>query len=261
MDFETRFGEMTVAVYESRQALGRAAAEDFAAILREELRQNDESAVIFATGNSQLPFLEALRHIQNIAWDRVIAFHMDEYIGISSDHPASFRRFIREKISEPFHPRITYGIEGDAADIEGELARYDALLKTHPAAICVMGIGENGHLAFNDPPADFLTDKMIHVVTLDEVCKRQQVGEGHFLDMDAVPKQAISLTVPALLKAKHILVLAPEARKAKAVQAALEGPVAEVCPASTLQTQKQVKLYLDRESSALVREGLTGKHP
>jgi glucosamine-6-phosphate deaminase len=115
-----------------------------------------------------------------------------------------------------------------------------------------MGIGENGHLAFNDPPADFHTSKTIHVVTLDEICRRQQVGEGHFPDMDSVPKRAISLTIPALLKAKHVLVLAPETRKAKVVQAALEGPVTENCPASILRTQKHVKLYLDRDSAAMI---------
>ncbi len=256
MDFEGRVGEMQVAVYESNQALGQAAAGDFAAILREELRHHEEIAVIFATGNSQLAFLKALQNEAGIAWERVIVFHMDEYLGLPADHPASFRRFIREKITEVFHPRITYGIEGDNADVSGELARYDALLKQYVPAICVMGIGENGHLAFNDPPADFQTDKTIHLVTLDETCRRQQVGEGHFPNFDAVPKQALSLTVPALLQPRYVLVLAPESRKAKAVQAALEGPVTETCPASILRTQKQVKLYLDRESAALLRDPL-----
>jgi len=256
MDFEGRFAEMQVAVYESNQALGQAAAIEFAAILREELGKNDEAAVIFATGNSQLSFLEALRHEKNIAWDRVIVFHMDEYLGLPADHPASFRRFIHEKITDIFHPRITYGIEGDAPNVSEELARYTALLKAHPVVICVMGVGENGHLAFNDPPADFHTDKLIHVVTLDETCRRQQVGEGHFPNFDAVPKQALSLTVPALLQPKHVLVLVPESRKAKAVQAALEGAITESCPASILRTQKHVKLYLDRDSAALVRDQL-----
>jgi glucosamine-6-phosphate deaminase len=257
MDFERKIGEMQVTVYESRTALGQAAAHDFAAILREELSNHDEAAVIFATGNSQLSFLEALRNETGIAWERVVVFHMDEYLGISADHPASFRRFIREKITEVFHPRVTYGIEGDAADVEGELASYDGLLKAHVPVICVMGIGENGHLAFNDPPADFQTHKLIHVVTLDETCRRQQVSEGHFPNFDAVPKQALSLTVPALLKPKHVFVLAPEARKAKAVQTALEGAVTEDCPASILRTQAQVKLYLDAESAALVRGSLS----
>ena len=256
MNIERKIGEMRVALYETKQALGQAAAADFAAILREELRLQDEAAVIFATGNSQLSFLEALRSETGIAWERVVVFHMDEYLGLPADHSASFRCFIREKISETFHPRMTYGIEGDASDTDAELARYTALLKAHNPVICVMGIGENGHLAFNDPPADFETEKPIHVVTLDETCRHQQVGEGHFPSFDAVPKQALSLTIPALLKPKYVLVLAPESRKAQAVRAALEGPVSEDCPASILRTQGQVKLYLDRDSAALIHDRL-----
>jgi glucosamine-6-phosphate deaminase len=182
---------------------------------------------------------------------------MDEYLGISADHPASFRRFIQEKITDVFHPRAVYGIKGDASDIEAELLCYEALLNQHQPVVCVLGIGENGHLAFNDPPADFHTTKTIHVVTLDEMCRRQQVGEGHFPSIDLVPAHAISLTIPALLKAKHILALVPEARKAKAVQAALEGPITEQCPASILRTQRHVRLYLDRDSAALLRANNT----
>ncbi len=254
MNIERKIGAMQVAICESNQALGRAAAADFAANLREELRLHDQVAVIFATGNSQLSFLEALRSETGIAWERVIVFHMDEYLGLPANHSASFRRFIHEKISDVFHPRITYGIEGDSTDTEAELARYTALLKAHNPAICVMGIGENGHLAFNDPPADFETDKLIHAVTLDETCRRQQVGEGHFPNFEAVPKQALSLTIPALLMPKYVFVLAPESRKAKAVQTALEGPVTPVCPASILRTQPQVKLYLDHDSAALLQD-------
>ena len=243
---------MTVAVFESNSALGQAAAADFAAIIRREVSTRGEVAVIFATGNSQLTFLYALHGVSELPWERVTAFHMDEYIGIPQDHPASFRRFIREKISDTFQPRSTYGINGDAADIEEELARYGALLKAHQPTVCVLGIGENGHLGFNDPPADFHTPKTIHIVTLDETCRRQQVGEGHFPDIDLVPKRAISLTIPALLKPKHVLALVPEARKANVVRTALEGPVTENCPASILRTQKHVKLYLDRDSAAKI---------
>jgi glucosamine-6-phosphate deaminase len=247
-----RIGEMTVAVFESNAALGQAAAADFAALIREEVSTRGEVAVIFATGNSQLTFLQALRDFSDLPWERVTAFHMDEYIGIAQDHPASFRRYIREKITEIFHPRTTYAINGDAADIEEELWRYEALLKAHQPTVCVLGIGENGHLAFNDPPADFHTSRTIHVVTLDETCRRQQVGEGHFPDIDGVPKRAISLTIPALLNTKHVMALVPEARKAKVAQAALEGPVTEYCPASILRTQKQVKLYLDWDSASMI---------
>jgi glucosamine-6-phosphate deaminase len=168
-------------------------------------------------------------------------------------HPASFRRFLNQHIRDGFHPLAMYGIQGDAADTAAEIARYEVLLKHYPPVLCVMGIGENGHLAFNDPPADFQTPKTLHVVTLDEICRRQQVGEGHFAGLDDVPEQALSLTVPALLKPPHVMVLVPEARKAHAVQAALEGAVTELCPASILRTQAHVALYLDRDSAGLLK--------
>jgi glucosamine-6-phosphate deaminase len=145
-----------------------------------------------------------------------------------------------------------YGLRGDVPDIEAELERYTALVQEHQPVLCVLGIGENGHLAFNDPPADFHTTKTIHVVNLDETCRQQQVGEGHFATLDDVPRQALSLTIPALLKPPHVMALVPEARKANAVQAALEGPLTEKCPASILRAHAHVKLYLDRESAALV---------
>lgn len=248
----TRIDRMPVAVFESNAALGRAAADDFAEITKRAAAGRGEISVIFATGNSQLSFLTALRARPDVPWDKITAFHMDEYLGMSEDHPASFRRFLREKVTDVFHPRAVYGIQGDAPDVQAELARYAALLEAHQPVLCVLGIGENGHLAFNDPPADFRTDKLIHVVTLDETCRRQQVGEGHFPDLDAVPRQAISLTVPALLKPEYVMALVPEARKAQVVKAALEGPVTEACPASILRTQAHVKLYLDHDSAALV---------
>lgn len=250
MTTSMRVDKMKVTVFESNEALGHAAAGDFAEIIKREVAEQGEAAAILATGNSQLSFVHALRERQDIPWDKVYVLHMDEYVGMSILHPASFRRFLKEKITDPFHPLITYGIEGDTTDIEGELARYTELLARHKPVVCVMGIGENGHLAFNDPPADFNTDKAIHVVTLDEVCRQQQVGEGHFASFDDVPTQAMSLTVPALLKPPHVMVLVPESRKATAVQAALEGPVSEDCPASILKTQAHVHVYLDPDSSA-----------
>jgi glucosamine-6-phosphate deaminase len=243
---------MRVAVFESNAALGEAAAYDFAGIARRGVAELGEISVIFATGNSQLSFLHALRKQPGVPWERIIAFHMDEYLGLSEDHPASFRRFLRDKVSV-FRPRAIYGIMGDAPDLEAELARYAAEIEAHEPVLCVLGIGENGHLAFNDPPADFHTEKVIQVVTLDETCRRQQVGEGHFPNVDAVPRQAISLTIPALLKPRYVMALVPEARKAQAVKAALEGPVTEGCPASILRTQPNVKLYLDGASAALVK--------
>ena len=245
--------QMPVAIYESNVALGRAAAADFADIVKRAVIERGAAAVILATGNSQLTFIGALHEHPDIPWNKVSVFHMDEYLGMSEQHPASFRRFLREKVADVYHPRAMIGMRGDTTDVEAELARYTALLEEHKPDLCVLGIGENGHLAFNDPPADFQTSKTIHVVTLDELCRRQQVGEGHFATLDDVPKQALSLTVPALLKPPRVMAIVPEARKANAVRAALRGPVTDSCPASILRTQAHAKLYLDADSAALVR--------
>jgi glucosamine-6-phosphate deaminase len=252
MILRTKADRMTVTVFESNAALGKTAAADFAQRVKDEVAAHGETAVILATGNSQLNFINALHDHTDIPWSRVSVFHMDEYLGLPATHPASLRKFIKEKIADQFHPRATYMVEGDTPDTQAELQRYTDLLRQHKPAICVLGIGENGHLAFNDPPADFDTDKLIHVVTLDEACRQQQVGEGHFPTFDDVPKRALSLTVPALLRAKHVMALVPEARKAKAVQAALEGAVTNMCPASILRTQPHAHLYLDVDSAVLL---------
>jgi glucosamine-6-phosphate deaminase len=171
---------------------------------------------------------------------------------MSSDHPASFPKYIREKLTDHVQPRAFYAIHGDTDDVEAELERYTSLLARYPADACVLGIGENGHLAFNDPPADFETTETIHVVNLDRTCRMQQVGEGHFATLEDVPRQALSLTVPALLAPTHVLAVVPEARKAQAVKAALEGPVTPDCPASLLRTASHVTLYLDADSASLL---------
>jgi len=249
----TKIDQMTVGIYDSNSALGQAAAADFAKIVKEEVADRGEASIILASGNSQFTFLQALQNHPDIPWDKISAFHMDEYLGMSADHPASFRRFLREKIANIFQPRASFGMRGDAPGVQAELDRYAALLEKHKPVLCVMGMGENGHLAFNDPPADFETKKLIHIVNLDMMCRRQQVGEGHFPTIDDVPTQAISLTIHALLTPPHVIVLVPETRKANAVKAALEGPISEMCPASILRTQEKVKVYLDRDSSALLQ--------
>jgi len=245
--------KLEVCICGSNAELGQTAASDLARILRSALAERGEAAVILATGNSQLSFMQALRAMPDMAWDRISVFHMDEYLGMSDQHSASFRRYIREKLTDVVRPRAFYGIQGDAADIDQELARYSALLAGHQPVACVLGIGENGHLAFNDPPADFATLKTIHVVTMAESARLQQVGEGHFASIDEVPTQAITLTIPALLKPAHVLAVVPEARKAVAVRAALEGPLTPQCPASTLRTCAHAKLYLDPDSAALLK--------
>jgi glucosamine-6-phosphate deaminase len=244
------YGSMEVGIYDSNALLGKGAARDLAQILRRAIADRGEVAIVVATGNSQLSFMEALRSEPEIAWDQVTIFHMDEYLGMPEEHPASFRRFIREKLAEPLHARQFYGIQGDAGDIDAEMERYGHLLGEHRPVACVLGIGENGHLAFNDPPADFATTRMVQVVTLAESARLQQVGEGHFKTLADVPRQALTLTIPALLAPPHVLGVVPEARKAEAVRRALEGPVTPDCPASILRTRSNVKLYLDRDSAS-----------
>ena len=246
------YDKMEVGIYDTNAATGQAAAGDLARILREAIAERGEAAIIVATGNSQLTFMEALRGEPGIAWDHVTIFHMDEYLGMAEEHPASFRRFIREKLAEPLRARRFYGIQGDTGDVEAEIGRYSRLLEEHRPVACVLGIGENGHLAFNDPPADFAAHQMMQVVTLAETARRQQVGEGHFATLADVPTQALTLTIPALLAPPYVLGVVPEARKAEAVQQALEGPVTPDCPASILRTRPHVTLYLDQESSALL---------
>ena len=244
--------QVQVVIYQSQEELGRAAAHDLAEILGTAIAAQSEAAIILATGNSQLSFLRALRELPGIAWERITVLHMDEYLGMPADHPASFRRYLQKHLVDAVQPRAFYGIAGDTGDITAELERYTALLEAHQPVACVLGIGENGHLAFNDPPAIFTTQDLIHVVALDEACRGQQVGEGHFASLDDVPRQALSLTIPALLRPPHVLAVVPEARKARAVRAALLGPVTPLCPASILRTAPHVKLYLDRDSAALL---------
>jgi glucosamine-6-phosphate deaminase len=244
--------KMPVLIFESNEALGARAADDLAEILIQAIAAQGQASLILATGNSQLKFMEALRVKKGIDWDKVVVFHMDEYLGMSDQHPASFPKYIREKLTDHVHPRTFYAMRGDAPDVQAELARYRDLLAQYPADVCVLGIGENGHLAFNDPPADFETEAVIHVVDLDELCRMQQVGEGHFGTLADVPTQALSLTVPALMAARRVLGVVPESRKAEAVRAALQGPVTPDCPASILRTGSHVTLYLDRDSAALL---------
>jgi glucosamine-6-phosphate deaminase len=249
-----RYDQAQVTIYDSTNALGVAAADDLAAILNQTIAARGEAAVILATGNSQLAFVRALRSHADIDWGSVRVLHMDEYLGMSEQHPASFRRYLHEHLIDIVQPRAFYGIAGDTRDVGAELLRYTKLLTAHKPVACVLGIGENGHLAFNDPPADFNRDQLIHTVTLAEACRQQQVGEGYFPSLEAVPKQAISLTIPALLAPAYVLAVVPEARKARAVQAALEGPVTIDCPASILRTVSHVKLYLDLDSAALLQQ-------
>jgi glucosamine-6-phosphate deaminase len=233
--------------------LARAAADEAAAAIRKAVAANGVAHVMFATGNSQLIFIDTLvSRTDNVPWGDVVVFHMDEYVGIASRHPASFQRWIRRRIVEPTSPRAAHYIDGLAAP-QAECGRYGELLRRHPLDLCCLGIGENGHLAFNDPPvADFDDPDDVKVVALDEGCRRQQVNEGHFATDRDVPERAITVTIPALLRAERVLAVVPEARKAEAVRASLEGPVSTSCPASALRQSPQATVFLDPDSAALL---------
>lgn len=251
MDF-ANYGHARVAIAPSNEALGERAAAMFAEKVRRHLDGAPDIAVILATGNSQLSFIRRVVEQQDIDWSRIHVLHMDEYLGMSAAHPASFRRWMQEKLLDRVTPRSFEGVAGDHEPIDEEIERYSELLRRLRPSICVMGIGENGHLAFNDPPADFDTDALVKVVELDEVCRQQQVKEGHFEDVSQTPTQAVTLTVPALLAADDVMVLVPESRKALAVQAALEGPITPNCPASILRESDRVEILLDPDSAALL---------
>lgn len=245
--------DLPITIADDSGELGRAAAHRFAEILAGVLAEKEHASVILATGNSQLPFVRALRSEPGIEWSRVSVFHMDEYLGMSAAHPASFRRWLKENIVDPFSPKEFFGIDGDVEPIGIELDRYSKLLTAHDPDITVMGIGENGHLAFNDPPAQFDTSELIQVVQLDQACRMQQVGEGHFSTLEEAPTLAVSLTIPALVRPRNVLVLVPEQRKAEAVARALDGPVTPDCPASFLQEVPHAELFLDADSASLLR--------
>jgi glucosamine-6-phosphate deaminase len=239
-------------VIDTQAAGGALAAAELAQLLDRRAGERGWASIILATGNSQLAFLEALRLRDDVPWDRVTVFHMDEYVGIGADHPASFRRYMHERLVDAVRPAAFHGIAGDAADIQAEMNRYSGLLEAQPPVACVLGIGENGHLAFNDPPANFAAPQPIHVVRLSDASRRQQVGEGHFPTTESVPEEAITLTIPTLLAPERILAIVPESRKATAVRAALLGPVSPDCPASILRRTEGVTVFLDHESAALL---------
>lgn len=242
--------KVKVKVLANKDTLGRAAADYVATTVQAAIERQDYARVIFATGASQYEFLDALVQLKTVDWSKVTAFHLDEYIGIPADHPASFRRYLKERLFD----RLTFGavhlLDGMVSDLETTCRAYGALLAEQPIDLACIGIGENAHLAFNDPPADFETDALVHVVTLDDACRQQQVGEGHFPSVADVPQQALSLSIPAILQARSISCAVPDARKAAAVRCALEGPIVPECPASALRTHTDCHLFLDAQSAS-----------
>lgn len=240
---------MKLEVFDTKSALGQAAANDAAKIIQQAIAERDVAYLIAATGASQFEFLDTLV-AKEIDWSKVVFFHLDEYVDLPETHPASFRRYLRERIIDRVHPRAFHLIDGEAADVVAECRRVGRLISQQQIDAAFVGIGENGHLAFNDPPADFTTEEPYLVVDLDEACRKQQVGEGWFAGMDEVPRRAISMSIKQILKARHILCIVPDQRKAEAVRNCVELEISPLRPASVLQQHPDVTLYLDRESSS-----------
>lgn len=248
---ELRCAELRVRICPSNEQLGHEAAEVAAGVVRQAVEERGTANVMLATGNSQLTFLNAMRSRTDMPWQAVTIFHMDEYLGLPPGHDASFPAFLRRLLLDRVPVGAFYPVPGHASDQVLACAGYETLLRAHPLDLCVMGIGENGHLAFNDPPlARFDDPQWVKVIELDQRSRTQQVNEGHFGSLDQVPTHAITATIPALLSARQVLCLVPELRKAPAVAQTLEGPIAPSCPASILRRCPHAQLFLDRDSSS-----------
>ena len=232
------------------EEMGKAAANYGASILREMLLTKETVNLVFATGASQFTVLRNLITQPDIDWSRVHGFHLDEYVGVSDNHPASFCRYLRKRFVEQVTLASFEYIHGDCLSPDEECSRLSDLLKGRMLDLAFVGIGENGHLAFNDPPADFETDNSYLVVELDEACRRQQMGEGWFDTLEEVPRQAISMSIRQIMKIENIVCSVPDLRKAEAVELALDGPVTPDLPASILQRHQKVKIFLDQQAAS-----------
>jgi glucosamine-6-phosphate deaminase len=241
---------MEIIIAESKQILGNKAAQKGAGLIRNAILERGKANLIVATGASQFEMLKALAK-EDIEWSRVSAFHLDEYIGISETHPASFRKYLKERFADIVSPSEFFYINGNADPIK-ECERLGKLISKHPIDVAFVGIGENSHLAFNDPPADFETDEAYIAVTLDEDCRRQQMGEGWFPSIDDVPAKAISMSIKQIMRSKAIICSVPDLRKAEAVKKTVEGPIGPSIPASIMRRHNNAWLYLDKDSASLL---------
>jgi glucosamine-6-phosphate deaminase len=247
---------MDIRIFKSKQELGQAAAEDAARIIRQAISKRGRAYLIAATGASQFEFLDALVRYPDIDWSKITFFHLDEYVGLPESHPASFRKYLKERIVNLVHPGVFNFVDGEAADPVSECRRVGDLISSSTIDAAFVGIGENGHLAFNDPPADFETEEPYIVVQLDKACRRQQLGEGWFTSLEQVPRKAISMSIREILRSRNILCIVPDKRKAQAVKNSLESGVSPNYPASVLQQHAHTTIYLDTDSASLLREPL-----
>lgn len=248
---------MNIAIFQNPKEVGKAAGIAAAELIRKAIESRDTANIILATGTSQFETINQIVLEKNIDWSKVVMFHLDEYIGMPTTHPASFRKYLQERFLSKIAPlKAAYLIDGEE-DPKEECDRLGGVITRHPIDVALVGIGENGHLAFNDPPADFETDNPYLIVELDEVCRNQQLSEGWFKSIDEVPHKAISMSIKQILKSKHIVCSVPGKRKAVAVKNTLEQPVSNLYPASILRTHSSCGFFLDKDSAAL----LTGKLP
>lgn len=244
---------MKIEIIDTKIALGQAAAHVGADLIRSAIARDGEATIIVATGMSQFEMLAALVKAPGIDWSKVTAFHLDEYVGLPESHGASFRKYLRERFVA-FVPQLKafVPVNGDAPDVAAEIKRLNDLIRGRRIAVCFAGIGENGHLAFNDPPADFETNDPYILVTLDEACRKQQMGEGWFPTLADVPQRAISMSIRQMMKSDVLILAVPDARKAEAVRGALEGPLSNLCPASIIREHRDCRLYLDPPAASLL---------
>lgn len=243
---------MLLKVFSDKTSLGNAAAEQAATAIRRAIAERGQARIIAATAASQLEFLNALTQAKDIDWTKVEAFHLDEYVGLPMSHPGSFRKMLMEQLVGKTGITRYHLLDGDTADPSSAVREVAKQIASAPIDIAFLGIGENGHIAFNDPPADFKTEEPYILVNLDEACRQQQVGEAWFADISQVPKQAISMSARQILKAKEILAVVPDRRKAQAVKACFEGEISPMAPASILRRHPNATVYLDTNSASLL---------
>lgn len=240
-------------IFKTKEQLGKAAAEAAAGEIKKAVETKGSANIILATGASQFETLAELVNAEGIDWSNVTMFHLDEYIGLNPDHPASFRKYLKQRFLDKVPAlKAAHFVNGDAANPQAECDRLNQVIADHSIDLALVGIGENAHLAFNDPPADFDTDRPYIVVNLDENCRKQQLGEGWFEKLDDVPTRAISMSIRQIMKSSFLITSVPDRRKAAAVKDALEGPVTNTCPASILQDHPDCKIFLDQDSASLL---------
>lgn len=251
---------MTLSIFSTSEEMGKAAGKRAAEILRNAIQEKGYANIILATGASQFDVVKQILSEKDIAWDKVTMFHLDEYIGLPISHPASFRKYLLDRfinVIEPSFKKVVL-INGEENG-EEECQRLGELIKEYPIDLAFVGFGENGHLAFNDPPADFETEKPYIVVDLDDACRQQQFGEGWFSSLDAVPKQAISMSIKQIMKTKHLICSVPDTRKAEAAKNCMNGEISNLHPASILQQHPSCEYFLDQNAASLLPQNVLAK--